>query len=288
VTGLGVARVACALAGLGCVAGCATGHAPEDRGPLLAQGAPRTTDPQADPRGYLHFVMDQCAGLEQYTLVFTRQERRGLIPVLHPPERIAAWFRRQPFSVRMKWLDPDVKYGESTYVEGRHDDQVRFVPRRGFLGLKPGIVSISLTTPVVWGESRYPLTDFGLENLMRRTLRTLGEARWGCRVEYVGRERLEGSGPVAHHIRLSYSADEFPAPIQDLFIDAETHLPALTRVTQVDGDLDGSYRYERVDPNVRLTDEDFLLDFERRAAEDKSLVPRLPAPTDAPPRPLDP
>src|SRR5262245_60023591 len=100
------------------VSGCA---APQPKpqpknSPDPAPSADATASPliQRDPYAYLHQVACKCATLEQYTTLFTRQERRGLGPLksLHEPELVQCWFRRSPLSVRMKWLDPDIKYGE--------------------------------------------------------------------------------------------------------------------------------------------------------------------------------
>lgn len=220
-----------------------------------------------DPIGYLRKVADNCRALEEYTLTFTRQERRGLFKLLYGPERITCWFRRQPFSIRMKWLDPEVKYGESTYVEGQNGNKVRFVPRPGLFGLPPRITAVDLQTPVTWGEAKYPLTTFGLERLMERTLRTMEAADEDVVVTYQGLMALSGSERIVHHLRLEYSPTRNKVPIQDLYIDVETDLPAATVLKYPSGRLDAAYLYEDLDRNVTLTDEDFLLEAERERGE---------------------
>lgn len=249
-----------------------------ERSPAAAQSASRPAaaaaavspaeaeaSPESDPRAYLERVAAQCAGLSCYTLTFTRTERRGLlIQRLQGPEKILCWFRREPFSIRMKWIEPaDIKYGESTYVEGQEGDRVRFVPRHGFLGLAPTLTKVALATPVVWGEARRPVTDFGLEKLIARTLETLARAGERGAIRYLG--QVERGVARAHHLRLEYSTDFTPTPTQDLYIDAATHLPLATEIRLADGGLDASYQYEELDASVTLADGDFVLDAERAA-----------------------
>ncbi len=229
-----------------------------------AQADARADAVRRDPIGYLRKVADNCRALEQYTLTFTRQERRGLFKLLYGPERITCWFRRRPFSIRMKWLDPKVKYGESTYVEGRKGNKVRFVPRHGLFGLAPRITAVDLQTPVTWGEAKYPLTTFGLERLMERSVRTMETAGDDVVVTYHGLMAMRASERMVHHLRLEYSPTRSKVSIQDLYIDVETDLPAATVLKYPSGRLDAAYLYEDLDRNVTLTDEDFLLEAERK------------------------
>lgn len=242
-------------------------------------------DIKSDPVAYLRDVLERTRTLDQYTVLLTRQERRGLIPTLREPERIRAWFRREPFSVRMKWVDDDVKYGESTYVAGEDNDRVRFVPRRWTFGLKMGVNKIDLNTPVVFGESRYPLTDFGLERLMERTFVSIERGGEDAIITYEGLAQLSEADAIAHEIRLEFPPSQHKAPIQELFIDVETQLPVFTRILFPNGDLEAAYIYAHVNPDVELVDDDFLLDLER---EERGLPPRELKGFDEPTPPIDP
>ncbi len=235
----------------------------------VATPADARPDIRAAPLDYLRFVARRCARLEQYTLTFTRRERRGLIPFvrLQGPERIAVWFRRSPFSVRMKWLDPNVKYGESTYVAGQEGDRVRFVPRNGLFGLPPVLTRVELMTPVRWGESKRPLTDFGLERLVVRALDSFASSGGAATIQYEGVQRVPDREYSAHCVRLDYPPQRFPAPRVYIYIDPGSELPVCTQVLLPSGALDAAYHYENLDPSVRLTDDDFLLDAERGASD---------------------
>ena len=97
-----------------------------------------------------------------YTVTFRKQERlRGK---LGPLQTLAMKVRHEPFSVYLKFLAP--KAGkEVVYARGRHDDKViahngdwtrRLIPR---LAVRP-------TDPLALADSRHPITDAGLLNLV--------------------------------------------------------------------------------------------------------------------------
>jgi len=257
--------------------GCAAKHTIAPVGGPLEGIAPAEADARAeavrsDPLGYLQKVAEGCGALKQYTVNFTRQERRGLgfFKSLREPEHIACKFRRQPFSIYMKWLDPDIKYGESTYVEGEQENKVRFVPRRGLFGLPPRITRVDLQTPVTWGEANYPLTEFGLERMMERTLGNVEEAGDDVAISYQGLTKLSEYDGVVHYLRLDFPPSQHKAPVQELFVDVETDLPACTRILYSSGKLAAAYVWDDVNPNVTLTDDDFLLEAERAQRDRKT------------------
>lgn len=223
--------------------------------------------PSRDPLAYLQRVRATCENLQQYRLVFVRRERRGigLLKSLQAPERIECWFRRSPFSIRMKWLDPRIKYGESTYVKGQDEDRLRFTPRPQLFNLPYRVYRVDPVTPVNWGECRYPVTEFGVEILMERTLATIAADAAGTRVTYVGTDTAPGSTRLAHRIRIDYPRATNPAPVQELFIDAQNDIPLHTEMRFADGAIDTAYSYESLDATVALTDADFLLEYDRTA-----------------------
>lgn len=235
------------------------------------------------PLAYLHTVADKCRALEDYTLIFTRHERRGLlVRKLYGPERIKCWFRKAPFSVRMHWLDDDVKYLESVYIEGEHDNKVRFVTRWWSPPLlpPPNINKVDLKTSVIWGESKRPLSDFGLANLIDKTLTSLAEAGDDVTLTYRGLLKLPDDGPTVHHLHLEYLASTHKTPTQELYINIADDLPAGTILKLPTGDIDAAYFYANINTNVNLTDEDFLLKVERHEPNPEPDQP--PATTPAP------
>lgn len=269
----------CLIALLGMIGSCARPSSPPVAARIEARPAPvsgltaaeadtRADRVRQDPAGYLRQVLAKCGELKQYALEFTRYERRGLLNRLQGPEHIQCWFRRDPFSVRMKWLDEDMKYLESTYVAGQFDNQVRFVTRWAIPLLlpPPAVNKVDLRTPVIWGESKRPMTDFGLERLMEQTVTSMDGAGDAVVVTYQGLFELPETGATVHHIRLVYSDAQHPVPIQELYIDTKNDVPSGTVLKHTDGRIDAAYFYKDLDTNVQLTDQDFLLESERTLA----------------------
>jgi hypothetical protein len=263
------------LLAAGLLVGCA-GKAPTIepqpgavKGVLPAEADRRAELVRTDPVAYLRQVASNCRRLDQYTLEFTRFERRGLLQQMYGPEHAMCGFRREPFSVKMKWQDADLKYDESAYVAGQQENKVRFVTRRWIppLAAPPAVNKVDLQTPVIWGESKRPMTDFGLERMMDRTLQSLQKAGANVVVSYRGLLELPDGGPTAHFIHLEFPASQYPVPIQELYIDVATDLPAGTILKYPSGKIDAAYYYYDVNTNVKLTDDDFLLDAEKGQSE---------------------
>jgi hypothetical protein len=235
--------------------------------PVATTAAPAAPCVELDPRGYLERVaLPNCDRLTDYTTRLIRYERRGLLfRTLEGPETIQAWVRSKPFSVRLCWLDPDIKYGEAVYIDGVAGNELRFVPRKWHPPLLPGINRVNVMTPVIWGETLNPITDFGLRRLAERLREKLAAAGDAVRVAYRGRVSLPEFDRPVHHLELDFPANSaFPQPHQDLYIDVDRALPVgIALKTAHDRALHAAYYYTRVDTGVRLTDDDFRLYFER-------------------------
>jgi len=239
---------------------------------LPAEADARAEVVRRDPAAYLHRVAFICQSLDQYTLLFTRTERRGFFQQLYGPEHIRCWFRRRPFSVRMQFLDAGSRYTASAYAEGQAENKVRFVTRRWMIGLlpPPQVNHVDLLAPVTWGESKRPLTEFGLERLVQRSLEFFHAAGGDALLTYEGVLHLPETGPLVHHLRQQYPAGRYRVPIQELYIDVATDWPVGTVFKLASGQIDASYFYTEIDTQVRLTDDDFLLDAERGATQPTS------------------
>jgi len=216
----------------------------------------------ADPTGYLRQLARRCETLEQYRLTFHRQERLGLIPALQPMEEIEAIYRRQPHSVKFLWHDPEDPYCQAVYVQGLNDDKLLIRERKGILFMPPQVRVLDVEIPVQLGRSKNPITAFGLEQLVNRTLAPFDDPALKdvMTITYEGVVPLEPTGRPAHHLRITRP----PTPgyrytQQDFYVDAETGWPAGTDLWLENGQLDARYRYSDVDTNVTLTDEDFEL-----------------------------
>jgi outer membrane lipoprotein-sorting protein len=232
-----------------------------------APPTPASTRIENDPAAFLEQVLARTEKLDEYELTFYRQERTGtFVKKLGEMERIRAWFRKQPFSVRFEWPDPGADYDQSLYIQGRNDNKLIVRERKGLLGMPPQTRVLNVMDPVTFGRSKNPITDFGIEQLTRRTVDALRDPalRNAMTIRYQGVVNLDPVQRPAYHLRIERPAGgDIRYARQDFYIDTETLLPAGTDLYLPDGKLDARYRYTDINTNVRLTDADFTMD--RRA-----------------------
>ncbi|UCD27365.1 MAG: DUF1571 domain-containing protein [Planctomycetota bacterium] len=217
---------------------------------------------QADPVSYIKNMYARCEALEQYRLMFYRQERLGLFGRMGPMEEIRACFRRDPFSVKFEWDDPERDYYESVYVAGENNDKLIVRERKGLLGFAPQVRVVNLSDPVIWGKSKNPVTDFGLAQVTRRTLLPFEDPEVAAvmTIKYAGLVELGPKSGPAHYLLIERPKTEgLRYTRQDFYIDAETGLPAGTDLWLPSGKLDARYRYSEVDTKATFTDADFRL-----------------------------
>jgi hypothetical protein len=248
------------------LSGCAAATAPE----MTATSKPTDTGlddtefVERDPVGYLRECLQRSRPIQQYTLLLYRQERLGLIPQLQPPEYIRVMYRADPLSIKMIWVAPDdSEVVESLYVDGKHDNRLLVMPRRGLLpGLPPTLGRYRVEDPVVWGKAKRKITEFGLTRMIERTLQAVdrAESQQAATVTYLGIKQLEQLDQPVYHLDIHYPPGSGARHTrQDLFVGAETRLAAGTLLWLADDVLDAAYLYSQLDLTARLRDEDFTI-----------------------------
>ena len=115
----------------------------------------------------LEQASDQLGRSTGYTATFRKQER--LNGKLGTEQTLAMKVRHEPFAIYLKFLAP--KPGkEVVYAEGHHDNQIiahngdwtrKLVPR----------LKVAPDSAVALADSRHPITEAGLLNLVRRLAR---------------------------------------------------------------------------------------------------------------------
>jgi len=230
----------------------------------LSPPAPRpgTTLPSGDAYAErLHEILARSDALTQYRLTFYRRERLG--DKLHAQEQIRALFRKEPFSVKFTWENPDPDYYESVYVAGQNDNKLVVRERKPALPiLLPTVRKLDPAAAVKFGRALYPVTEFGLANMVRHTLTGIEDpaARSQITIRLLGLVNLEPQNTPAYQLHIERPAGpDAPYTAQDFYIDTRTHLPTGTDLFLPDGQLAASYRYADLDPNVNLTNADFRL-----------------------------
>lgn len=232
-------------------------ESPEDR--HAAQGEKIAADPVA----FLREVAQRTVKLEQYRLKFYRQERLGFPAQLGQAEEIDALFRQKPFSVKFTWDSEDAQLYESTYVRGQNNDQLILRERKGAFPFVPPTVRVmDIMFPVKIGKSKNPVTDFGLQRIMERSLLPFDDPQVAkvMTIAYQGVVNLEPMNRPTYHVRIDRpKTPGLRYTHQDLYFDVETLLPAGTDLYLPGDVLDARYRYTDVQTDVQLTDADFRL-----------------------------
>lgn len=200
--------------------------------------------------------------VNDYTCTFVSQERvKGK---LEPENLMALKFRKQPFSVYVRWYGPRELVGrEVCYVQGRNDNKMRVHPNG--IGAALGFITIDPRDPRVFEHSRHTIHETGIGNLIENLAREAQQEKQFnltqvnlAEYEYNKRRcvRVEATHTARHPSFTHYRSV--------VYFDKEHRLPV--RVETYDwprqggpagGDLLECYSYIDLQFNVGLTDQVF-------------------------------
>ncbi len=210
------------------------------------------------------------SNVQDYTCVMVRRER--VEGRLGPHEFIYAKVRQRkvvdgqvvvPFSVYLKFLKPASVAGrEVLYVEGKYNGEM--LARRG--GTRFAFVTTRLApnSELAMQGNRYPITEFGIENLLRRLIESAREELdYSCQVDYLPEAMINGrpvDGVVLTHPDTQPRAPFFQAKI---FVDEQLQVPVhyesydWPKESGEEPLLTEQYTYTNLQLNVGLTEMDF-------------------------------
>lgn len=207
--------------------------------------------------------------VHDYRAVFIKQERVG--NHLENEERALIKYRqprgegesRVPASIYMRFVQPRSVAGrEVIYVAGQNDN--RLVAHEGGL-LNVIAVNLVPTSKLAMRGNRHPITEFGIEKLIRRMLEkgTRDLAHGDCEVQ-VDRH-IEINGHSGTEIKIIHPRPEahFDFHIARILIDDELNVPVGYEGywwPKQPGDepvLEERYFYTELQLNVGLSDKDF-------------------------------
>lgn len=203
---------------------------------------------------------EAASQLKDYRVKFTKREvvRNQMFS-----SEMLMKFRAEPFSVYLRFINPEHAGREVMYIEGQNNNQM-LAHDTGFKAIA-GTVALDPNGPMALAEARYPITRIGIENMAVGIIQQWErEKAFGeCDVKYYPEAKL-GERPViviesAHPVR----REQFRFALTRFWIDKETRLP--TRVQQYDFPavpggqpiLVEDYTYTGVEPNIGLTAADF-------------------------------
>ena len=235
-------------------------------------GAPRPDHPLWPAlelaRRQLHYIVSE---IRDYRCVLVKQER--VDGTLLPYEFMEVKCRQRrpdkdgqqvPFSLYMKWLAPEKFRGrEALFVENR--DRGDVLVRKG--GRRNDFLNLWLepTGSLAMRDNRYPITEFGFENMLVRLLEVGDEELLydDCEVKFFDDFKLDGRSCFGIEVRHPVYRDYFRFYVVRIFIDNELRVPVHFESygwpTSSGGEppLVERYRYRNVELNVDLRDRDF-------------------------------
>jgi hypothetical protein len=201
--------------------------------------------------------------IPDYTCTMIKRERIG--GELTEPEYMYVKIRNQPFSVYLNFLRPADEAGrEVIYFQGRNNGKM--IAHEG-QGLKKrfGAVELLPTSALAMQGNKYPITQIGVNNLVRRLIEVgTNDMQFGeCTVNY--RKNAKVNDRVCTIIEVNH-----PVPRRNflfnkalIYVDDELNVPiryeAYTWPKTPGGppQLDEEYTYLNMKVNVGLTDADF-------------------------------
>jgi hypothetical protein len=180
-------------------------------------------------------------------------------------EHIFVKVRHEPFSVYMYFLGPeDAKGQEVLYVHGKNDGMM-WAHGTGLKRTMFGTVSLKPTGPLAMKGQRYPLTEVGMLNMLRRLIE-IGEKdmQYGeCEVKFFEGARINDRLCTCIQVVHPVPRRNFLFHVARIFVDDEINLPvryeAYDWPKQQGGppELTEEYTYVDVKLNNGFTDADF-------------------------------
>lgn len=162
--------------------------------------------------------------IKDYTCIFVKQERVG--GQLLDEERLAMKIRHEPFSVYMRFIQPESLAGqEAIYVEGRNNGNLVGHPT----GLKKfvGTVTLDPTGLIAMHNNRYPITNAGMKNLVALLIQ-LGERKdllKDCRVEFIDDGKVGDRSCMLIEISNPRPIGDFRLAKAKIWLDREWNVP---------------------------------------------------------------
>ena len=172
--------------------------------------------------------------------------------------------RHRPFSVYMYFLGPpNVKGQEAIYIDGANDGKM-WAHGTGLRGLV-GTVELKPTSPLAMSGQRYPITELGIQNLVRRLLE-VGEkdTKYGeCDVSFLENAKINGRSCTCIQVVHPVPRRNFLFHIARIYVDNELNVPIRYEAHDWPKGKDGKpelieeYTYLDFTPNNNLSDADF-------------------------------
>ena len=217
------------------------------------------------------------ASIRDYTAVLVKRERVG--DELQPYEYMKLKVRHEqrkgdrivtPFSVYLKFIKPEeLKGREVIYVRGKNDGKlIAHDPPGSWTYKIAGTVRIEPDGFLAMRGNRYPITEIGIRNLVRRLIEVAKEERKrnrpkDCVVKFYQNAKINGRVCTRIDVLHPVKRPGFRFHIARIFVDKERGIPIRYEAYDWPPEPGGQpllleeYTYLKVRLNVGLTDRDF-------------------------------
>ena len=228
---------------------------------------PVAMDPQLldHPLRFLYErAAQRLAGMDSY--IFRMKRRETVNGKKQPEEVVQVKLRREPYSVYLKWLNPECKGRETVYVRGKYDDKMQLVlaANDAFPFSPAGMRwSIAPDDPMARARSRYPITETGFAAMVDRFGKMVaavekGDTREGTAkfIPHLKRPQFPAQLDAVLQVMQPGNDPHFPKGGERLWcFDPATGLPALVVAKDATGEVE-YYCYDHIQ-TVRLDEDDF-------------------------------
>ena len=199
------------------------------------------------------------AGMDSYIARLKRvEEVNGKV---RPEELILFKFRKEPWSVYFKWIGPEGKGREATYVKGRHDDKLYtmvaagdslFIPAGRVIGLDP-------FGTLVRSNSRHTINEAGIGAMIDRYGKLVQNQP--SSLSYQGQVRKPEYANPLEEVLQTINAGQDPLLAKGgsrrWYFDSQTSLPVMLMTWNAERQLVELYAYDQFLYPVKLDDNDF-------------------------------
>jgi hypothetical protein len=208
---------------------------------------------------------DRHAATDSYIARLTRRE--VIKGAMNPEELLLFKFRREPYSVYLKWLGKEGQGREVLYVKGRHEGKIHTLLAAGDIPFMPAgrRMAVSPDSLLVKSASRHPIQEAGIGAGIDRIGAVLaaldrGDRKLGTLLVVGPLMRPEFDKPVVgieHAVPAGADPSLPRGGRRTYFFDPDTGLPTLIVARDERGDEAEYYRYDRLQLGVKLDDADF-------------------------------
>jgi hypothetical protein len=199
--------------------------------------------------------------LKDYSALLVKRERIG--DRLGNYQYLQLKIRNKPLSVYARFLAPAALEGQEViYVAGQnHGSMWAHRPTSKMMGT----VSVRPDSPIAMREQRYPLTEIGLVNLVRRLIEVAEhDVKYDeCEVKFIPRAKINGRLCTCLQVTHPVPRQHFTYYLARIYVDDEQGFPVRYESygwpTEPGGEpqLIEEYTYLDLKVNNGFTDEDF-------------------------------